>query len=499
MLVLQITDIFKFPHDNGFLEFVLGILFILSLYHFLLYFQHKDKLFLLYSAYTFFILMANLIHIRNGFIYDIAIKFRKVIVQPEVYTETYYIIYFFFAYKFLDVKKSFPKWCKINFRILYFIIAYCFILVLLSVITGNKYYQIKGYYGFVVFITILGIISYIPFFKVQNPLKYYIIYGSLILFITSIISLIHYLKLMSSSKDIQSAFTILYIGFILENILFSLGLGHKQKLILLEKNESKRKLIMQLEENEKLRNEIQIRLEKEVEILSKIAKAEKVEKLKARYDKELAELKLSSLRNQMNPHFIFNSLNSIKLYIIDNEKESAVYYLNKFSKLIRKILATTREKEISLADEIETMELYVNIENIRFSNEIKFTMNVQDDLGLETIKIPSLILQPFIENAIWHGLSSKKGSKKLALNIEKENQSHIIITIIDNGIGRKKSAEINSKKMLKKSSIGLKLTEERLVNFVKDYQNNYELSFTDLFDKNNKAIGTKITLKIPIK
>lgn len=106
-------------------------------------------------------------------------------------------------------------------------------------------------------------------------------------------------------------------------------------------------------------------------------------------------LEQDMLRSQMNPHFIFNSLNSIKLYIINNEKENAVYYLNKFSKLIRKILMASKEKQISLAEELETMKLYINIENIRFSNEINYTTKVSDNIDIESIKVPSLILQPF--------------------------------------------------------------------------------------------------------
>ena len=113
--------------------------------------------------------------------------------------------------------------------------------------------------------------------------------------------------------------------------------------------------------------------------------------------KKLLTLEQSMLRSQMNPHFLFNSLNSIKLYIINNEKKNAVYYLNKFSKLVRKILEASSLKEISLAEELETIELYMNIENIRFSNEINFDISIEDGIDTHAIKIPSLILQPFLE------------------------------------------------------------------------------------------------------
>jgi len=293
--------------------------------------------------------------------------------------------------------------------------------------------------------------------------------------------------------------SIFYIGVIVENLIFSLGLGQKQKVLLQEKNISQERLITQLKENDKLKNDIQKRLEKNVLTLSKEAENEKLEKVKAKYDKELAELKIASLRSQMNPHFIFNSLNAIKLYIIDNKQENAVYYLNKFSKLIRKILSTTREKEITLTEEIDTIKLYIDIENIRFNNQIESTFSTDESLNLDAIKIPSLILQPFVENAIWHGLSLKKEEKKLNIDIRNKEETHIEITIEDNGIGRERSASIKKKKLYKKDSIGINLTRERLVNFEKDYKNKHHLKFEDLRDENENAVGTAVVLSIPVQ
>ena len=114
------------------------------------------------------------------------------------------------------------------------------------------------------------------------------------------------------------------------------------------------------------------------------------------------------LRSQMNPHFIFNSLNSIKLYIVNNEKENAVYYLNKFAKLIRKILMSSSEKDIQLSEELETMSLYMNIENIRFSNEIDFQVNVAANVNPESIRVPSMVLQTISRERIMAWIIIKK-------------------------------------------------------------------------------------------
>ncbi|CAM1334423.1 tetratricopeptide repeat protein [Tenacibaculum aestuariivivum] len=215
-------------------------------------------------------------------------------------------------------------------------------------------------------------------------------------------------------------------------------------------------------------------------------------------DKEILLLEQDALRIQMNPHFVFNALNSIKLYIINNEQKNAVHYLNKFSKLIRNILESSSVKEVTLSEELKTMSLYMSIENIRFSNEIVYQESLIANLNIETIKIPPLILQPFLENAIWHGLSSKKGVKKVKLSVSKISNEFIQIDIEDNGIGRKEALRIKSNKTLNRKSIGIDLTKERLKNFSIQFKNNYLLSYIDLFDEVGNAKGTRVSLKIPL-
>jgi tetratricopeptide (TPR) repeat protein len=215
-------------------------------------------------------------------------------------------------------------------------------------------------------------------------------------------------------------------------------------------------------------------------------------------DKQILLLEQEALRIQMNPHFVFNALNSIKLYIINNEQKNAVHYLNKFSKLIRNILESTTVKEVTLAEELKTMNLYMSIENIRFSNEISYKEILDENLSSETIKVPPLILQPFLENSIWHGLSSKKGEKRVQLSVNKVSNEFIQINIEDNGIGRKQAFIIKSNKSLNRKSIGIDLTKERLKNFSTQFQNNYSLVYVDLVNESGDVEGTRVSLKIPI-
>ena len=214
-------------------------------------------------------------------------------------------------------------------------------------------------------------------------------------------------------------------------------------------------------------------------------------------EKKVLTLEQAMLRSQMNPHFLFNSLNSIKLYIINNEQKNAVHYLNKFSKLVRKILEASSLKEIPLAEELETVELYMNIENIRFNNEIDFAVEMDPEINPSLVKIPSLILQPFLENAIWHGLSSMEGEKRIRILIRQDESGYITLVIRDNGIGRAEADKLKQRRVLKRKSVGIDITRERLANFSRDYQYNYTIEIRDLFDADGKSAGTEVILKIP--
>lgn len=216
-------------------------------------------------------------------------------------------------------------------------------------------------------------------------------------------------------------------------------------------------------------------------------------------DRQILLLEQQALQTQMNPHFLFNALNSIKLYIINNEQKNAVFYLNKFSKLIRNILDVSKVKEVSLKDELDTMDLYMSIENIRFNNEINYIKKLATSLNLETIKVPPLLLQPFLENAIWHGLSSKEGKKEVVLSAFKVSKHLVEIDITDNGVGRKEAMEIKKRKSLKRKSIGLDLTKERLKTFSNDFLHDFSLKYYDLYDNEGNAKGTKVAIRIPLQ
>ena len=203
------------------------------------------------------------------------------------------------------------------------------------------------------------------------------------------------------------------------------------------------------------------------------------------------------LRSQMNPHFLFNALNAIKLYIIKNDQNNAINYLNKFSRLIRKILDTSAHKEITLQEELDTISLYMNIENIRFDHAIDFSIEIEEGVNPSLVRIPSLILQPFLENALWHGLSLKEGSKTLKLSIQRNTEAYIQIVIQDNGIGRVAAEQLKEDRLLQRRSYGIAITRERLTNFSKTFQNRFMLDMKDLFNPDGSAAGTEVSISIP--
>jgi hypothetical protein len=227
-----------------------------------------------------------------------------------------------------------------------------------------------------------------------------------------------------------------------------------------------------------------------------INRVKREEKLKTEFNKQLAQAETKALRAQMNPHFIFNSLNSINSFVIEQKHEIASDYLIKFSKLIRLILDNSRTEMISLDKELETLKLYVLLESARFDNKFKCLYHIAEDVNTNSIMIPPMLLQPFVENAIWHGLMQKEDEGVIVVEIKLENEEFLNIAIIDDGIGREKAAELKSKSATHKSH-GLKVTSQRIEMMNNLNSTGAKVNVTDLKDAAGRALGTKVELIIP--
>ncbi|MCB0572203.1 MAG: histidine kinase [Phaeodactylibacter sp.] len=230
----------------------------------------------------------------------------------------------------------------------------------------------------------------------------------------------------------------------------------------------------------------------------KIGQVRKEERLKADYEQKLAGVELSALRAQMNPHFIFNSLNSIEYYIINNEQEKASDYLNRFSRLIRLILQNSKSTIVPLKDDLEALRLYIEMESMRFDNLFGYEVKIEAGLDMDSTLIPPMLLQPYVENAIWHGLMQKKGEKgKLDLCIRREN-GHLLCIIEDNGIGREAARLLRSKSGALRKSFGMKITSDRISLLNKISKANASVHIFDLKNGNGLATGTRVELIIPL-
>jgi sensor histidine kinase YesM len=218
------------------------------------------------------------------------------------------------------------------------------------------------------------------------------------------------------------------------------------------------------------------------------------EKLKTEFAQQLADMEMKVLKAQMNPHFIFNSLNSINWYIIKSETEKASLYLTKFSKLIRLILDNSDHKLISLDQELAALKLYLDMEVLRFNGKFTYSVSVGNDLNALATGVPPMIIQPFVENAIWHGLLHKNTGGKLEIQINR-TAGGIKYVITDNGIGRKKASEMTSKAADKDKSQGMEVTRDRLTVLNRESKV-AGVEILDLENTKGQSLGTQVIVKI---
>jgi len=217
---------------------------------------------------------------------------------------------------------------------------------------------------------------------------------------------------------------------------------------------------------------------------------------KIRLRRQISESEGMALRAQMNPHFIFNALNSIQHFITMEDEVSANYYLSQFAKLIRRVLENSKTNLISLEDEITTLTLYLNLEALRFEGKFKYKINVEEDVDAYDVELPSMIIQPFAENAIWHGLMPKyDGTPTLTINFKRDDEN-LICEIIDNGVGREAAAKVSKKNLSEHQSTGISNTVKRLDLMSKRENKKARVEFVDL-KEGDKAIGTKVIVRIP--
>lgn len=222
----------------------------------------------------------------------------------------------------------------------------------------------------------------------------------------------------------------------------------------------------------------------------------KEEREKSRVNQMIAELETKALRAQMNPHFIFNSLNAIQECIITEQIDEAYKYLFKFSRLLRKVLESSARPLITVEEEVDILSLYLELEALRFDDKFRFEINLSEDDELEEMFIPSLMIQPFVENAIWHGLMHKRGDRKLEVNFS-ANEESLICYIIDNGIGREAAMKLKKRKKFKDQSMAMQLISDRLQILEHETKKIARIDIVDQISSVGEPMGTQVSIVVP--
>lgn len=416
-----------------------GVCLIVFILTFAFFIISKRTEFLFYSLYVFWLfvyLTGDVFRIKYFIFGDNRLAFYWVNEISQVFINLCYVI---FVSYYLSTKTAYPKLNQILKTITYVLV---FIIGLDSIFFLFNHFEMNIYVMNIqrIIMTIFGIGGMIYLIKyAKNHLTYFIVCGSFLYMIGA-------LALMFFKKV-----EYMILGGTLEITIFAIGLAYKVH------QEYKAKLYFQ---------------------------------------KESFINNNKALRSQINPHFIFNSLVSIQHLILSDKKDLAIQYLSKFSSLTRKVLDSSFEDTVFLSEEIKLLKQYIELERLRFHHTFNYTINIQDELEPDTTEVPMLIVQPFVENAILHGLLNKKDDdKQLTITFRKE-ESCICCEVDDNGIGRK--ASIAFKTLIKhKVSRGIEVTSNRLKNLNTSVNN--QVRFIDKTDDNGNEIGTTVIIKIPIQ
>ncbi len=303
-------------------------------------------------------------------------------------------------------------------------------------------------------------------YKARLEFSGYVILGSVFLLLAGLLALTVTFILPDSGSDVlREPFFFMLCGVLLESFCFALGLGKQARQTEVDKIASQNQLILHLQKE-------------------------------AQLERDIRESQVQALQAQMNPHFIFNALNSVQHFILSNQKEMSVRYLSRVSQLIRRILQNSTTSNIILDEELSTLNAYIEIEQLRFHPAFAYTCTVDDAVDTEMIRIPHLMIQPFIENAILHGLVSKKDQGILTLDVHMHSEKAIEVVITDNGIGREAAAKIVTQSPRKHNSISTGSIEARIRLLMPEEPN--PMVIEDLKDENGMALGARVRLIIPI-
>lgn len=487
-----------------FIYFYIFSIFTIFIFVVVLWLRVRNKLYFYYWGYLLFLLIYGFVVLRKtlapvGNFFQYAPELSNHLNDPVQFV--FIAFYIFFILNLLQVS----VFDKLLARTLQYLGVACLVYAVFRFLFNAFFFepQLTHTIFNIVRLIILPINLVLIFWiilKVKHPLLGYFIVGQSFFFIGAVLgSYINY----SGMEYIPGHFfgfkeasnIVFQLGLIGEVYCFSLALGKNVSLIQEEKEQADASLIKQFRENVRLQANMNRELdskvrEKTTELIQLYVEIEKEkeQKIKTEFTQKIKEVEMAALRSQMNPHFIFNSMNAIKNLIMTSRNEDAIVYLDDFSSLLRHILQNSTHSAITVEDELEIMELYLSLEQSRMGAGFSYHINVSSKEALSQYQIPPLLLQPIVENAIWHGLHpSLKAEKRLLVTFDTSESLRIVIE--DNGIGREESAK--RKKL--HAAMGTTMIRDRLALHNHLSGDAILLEIADL-KENGRVQGTIVTL-----
>jgi sensor histidine kinase YesM len=394
----------------------------------------------------------------------------------EASTVWMYIFYILFVRDLLEIKKQNPRLAKMMIALCWAIFIYSILFMVLNIsgINDPLSRQLYKWFRIITMPIYLWLLFYI-IATIKSPVKKIFNLAASILLIGTIASVIvgvFFMRNITIGSVTIADGDILVIAVFLEVIVMAMTLAHYNAFVKQESQLNQERYIQQLEENKRLVQEEQLKLEKLVQAARESILEEqrtnernRLAMVKANFENKLQTLRLQTLESQMDPHFIFNSISAFRDLVIKNSGERAITYINAFAILLRKTLTFSKLQSIDLWEELKLIEVYLEIESLRFSGDFEYKIQIDETIDPYSIQVPPRILQPLVENAIKHGLlPSNNMNKKLEIQVTAVN-NFILISVMDNGIGYLNGLSSKSIHEPNQKSFGLDLVKERLSLF----------------------------------
>ncbi|GAB3691350.1 hypothetical protein GCM10027592_09310 [Spirosoma flavus] len=475
---------------------IVGCLLLMSLYTLFQYYLNRDRAYLYYALYAGVAFCWIVKFADSRLALGLAPTALPQLFHPSWISISYSVSFFYalFLSKLLNLHSEQPMVWRVV-RVLMGVLIIQQVMAISELVTGpwftyNTYYLFSDLSG-----VVTGLILTIATARSRSPMKSYLLIGGIGLFFISISPLHGFLWFTHVSEEAHEFVNYppfaMALGTLIELFCFALALAYRSRLVELENLSLHATYTQELEDKLAQRT-------REIQEQSRLLKQQRIRQLELGFEQKLAETEMSTLRAQMNPHFIFNCLNSIKLYATDNNAKKAAEYLTRFSRLIRLVLENSRSERITLQNELNALQLYLEMEAMRFKDKLHFQIDVAASIDTEFVEIPPLLLQPYVENAIWHGLMQKHEGGHVTVRVEQPEIDRLRVIITDDGIGRAKAAELKSKSATPKKSFGMNVTSERIALINQLYQTQTRVQIHDLTDSEGQPAGTEVVLEIPV-